>query len=234
MLPDFNRSERRALVLGTVLVLAGAAARLGLGPDEATWAWSPSGPASTEAGALAEVRDAVADGRDRAARIATPLAPDETLDPNRAPEVELQRLRGVGPVLARSIVEHRRTAPFRTRADLLEVKGIGPATLRRIAPHLELSGASRGAAASAGRADRRPLDGPDPPGATAPGDGRVDLARAGRAELEALPGVGPVLARRILDHRRLRGGFDSVGELLEVRGIGPARLEDLRPRVKVR
>lgn len=212
MLPDLNRSERRALVLGTVLVLAGAAARLGLGPDEATWAWTPAGSAAAGAGALAEVRDAVAGSRARAARIATPLAADEKLDPNRAPEVELRRLPGVGPVRARALLEHRRAAPFRRKDDLLEVRGIGPATLRRIAPHLDLPDASGGA----------------------PAGGRVDLNRASRAELEALPGVGPVLAGRILDLRRRGGRFDRVEDLLEVSGIGPARLDDLRPRVTVR
>lgn len=233
MLPDFNRSERRALLLGTALVLAGAAARLGLGPDEATWAWTPAGPGSAGDAALAEVRDAVAESRDRAARIATPLADGETLDPNRAPDVELQRLRGVGPVLARAIVEHRRATPFRRKADLLEVKGIGPATLRRIAPHLELPDAPWGAPAGAGGPGRDPVrpPGPSPPPAA---DGRVHLNRAGRAELEALPGVGPVLAERILEHRSLRGRFVRLEQLLEVRGIGPARLEDLRPRVTVR
>lgn len=232
MLPEFNRSERRALLLGTALVLAGAAARLGFGPDEATWAWRPVDAGSAEGGALAEVRDAVAESRDRAARIATPMAPDETLDPNTASVVELQRLRGVGPVLARAIVGHRGRTPFRTRADLLEVKGIGPATLRRIAPHLDLPRPSRSASpgATPGRGAMRP-PGPSPgPGA----EGRVDLNRAGRPELEALPGVGPVLAERILEHRRLRGRFVRVEQLLEVRGIGRSRLEDLRPRVTVR
>lgn len=233
MLPDFNRSERRALVLGTVLVLAGAAARVGLGPDEATWAWTPAGDGSAESGALAEVRDAVAGNRRRAARIATPLAPGETLDPNRATPVELQRLSGVGPVLARSIVERRRRSPFRRTADLLEVKGVGPATLRRIAPRLDLPDVSRGApdgGVEPGRDAARP---PDPPTPTPPDDGRVDLDRAGRAELEGLPGVGPVLAGRILELRRRRGGFDRLEDLLEVKGIGPARLEELRPRVEV-
>lgn len=212
MPPEFNRSERRALVVGTALVLAGAAARLGLGPDEATWAWTPAGGYASATADLADLRDAVAGNRARAARAATPLAADEKLDPNRAPEVELRRLPGVGPVLARALVEHRRAMPFRRRDDLLGVRGIGPATLRRIAPHLDL---------------------PDGPGGP-PGGGRVDLNRAARAELEALPGVGPVLAGRILDLRRRRGRFDRVDDLLEVSGIGPARLEDLRPRVTAR
>lgn len=234
MLPDFNRSERRALVLGTVLVLAGAAARLGLGPDEATWAWTPAGPAAAEDGALADVRDAVAESRDRAARIAIPLGADEKLDPNRAPEVELQRLPGVGPVTARALVEHRGTTRFRRKADLLGVRGIGPATLRRIAPHLDLPEASRVAPAAGGGAPRGPTRGAGTSAPAARTGDRVDLNRAGRAELEDLPGVGPVLAGRILELRRRRGRFDRLEDLLAVPGIGPARLEDLRPRATVR
>jgi hypothetical protein len=47
------------------------------------------------------------------------------------------------------------------------------------------------------------------------------------AELEALPGIGPVIARRIVEGRRYR----SVGELEGVKGIGKRRLEEIRPMV---
>ncbi len=62
---------------------------------------------------------------------------------------------------------------------------------------------------------------------------RVDLNQAPRAELLQLPGVGPALVERIEAHRRERGGFRSVDELTEVRGIGPATLARLRPWVCV-
>jgi len=61
---------------------------------------------------------------------------------------------------------------------------------------------------------------------------RVDLDSAGVAELDALPGIGPVLARRIVEHRRVHGGFRHVDELLLVPGIGPRLLERLRPYLK--
>jgi competence protein ComEA len=62
----------------------------------------------------------------------------------------------------------------------------------------------------------------------------IDLNRASAAELEQLPGIGPVLAARIVELRRLRGRFQSVEELLDVHGIGPKRLEQIRPYVIVR
>lgn len=70
-------------------------------------------------------------------------------------------------------------------------------------------------------------------GAVAADDGRVHLNTATPAELETLPGVGPVLAERIVAHRDARGGFDQVEDLLEVPGIGEAKLADLRDAVAV-
>ena len=53
----------------------------------------------------------------------------------------------------------------------------------------------------------------------------IDLNAAGETELTALPGIGPVLAERILDYRRENGPFQAVEELLNVSGIGEKRLE---------
>ncbi|MEU5506186.1 ComEA family DNA-binding protein [Streptomyces fungicidicus] len=65
-------------------------------------------------------------------------------------------------------------------------------------------------------------------GPTAP----VSLSTATLDQLDALPGVGPVLAQHILDHRTRNGGFRSVDELREVNGIGDRRFADLRDLVR--
>ncbi len=61
----------------------------------------------------------------------------------------------------------------------------------------------------------------------------VDLNQASAPELDALPGVGPVLAGRIIAHRERHGPFRHPDELLAVRGIGPRLLAKLRPRITV-
>ena len=61
----------------------------------------------------------------------------------------------------------------------------------------------------------------------------VDLNTADLAALDSLPGVGPVLAGRILAWRQAHGPFRSVDELGEVSGIGDAILGQLRPLVRV-
>lgn len=60
----------------------------------------------------------------------------------------------------------------------------------------------------------------------------VDLNTADAAALDGLPGVGPVLAERIVQWRADHGRFTTVEELTEVRGIGPALLADLRDLVR--
>ncbi|MGH9189884.1 MAG: helix-hairpin-helix domain-containing protein [Acidimicrobiales bacterium] len=70
-------------------------------------------------------------------------------------------------------------------------------------------------------------------GAAGPAAGPVDLNRATAQQLDALPGVGPATAAAILAWRDTHGRFRAVSELLDVRGIGPAKLEALRPLVKV-
>ena len=69
----------------------------------------------------------------------------------------------------------------------------------------------------------------------APGEAAavVDLNQAGLAELDALPGIGPVLAGRIVQHRNAHGPFREPEDLLAVPGIGPRLLDRLRPRIRV-
>lgn len=63
--------------------------------------------------------------------------------------------------------------------------------------------------------------------------GPLDLNTATLEQLDELPGVGPATAQAIIDERDRRGGFTSVDDLLDVRGIGPAKLEGLRDLVRV-
>lgn len=77
--------------------------------------------------------------------------------------------------------------------------------------------------------------GPAGPGGSAAGaapSAPVPLNTATVDQLDALPGVGPVLARHIIDYRTAHGGFRSVDELREVNGIGDRRFADLRNLVR--
>ena len=62
---------------------------------------------------------------------------------------------------------------------------------------------------------------------------RVDLNRATAADFDQLPGVGPVLARRIAEYRKSIGRFHAVEDLQAVKGIGKKKLDRLKPFVTV-
>lgn len=94
--------------------------------------------------------------------------------------------------------------------------------------------------AGAGGGTAPPGSGPaggGPSGGGSPGEtgapSVVNLNTATAEELDTLPGVGPATATAILAYRDEHGPFGSVDELLEVRGIGDAKLEQLRPLVTV-
>jgi len=76
--------------------------------------------------------------------------------------------------------------------------------------------------------------GPRPPARVALllGQG-IELNRADAEGLSALPGIGPVLAERIIAVRAARGGFSTIAELAEVPGIGPRLLARLAPLLEV-
>jgi competence protein ComEA len=68
-------------------------------------------------------------------------------------------------------------------------------------------------------------------GAAGASSGPVHLNGATIEQLDALPGVGPVTAQKIVDYRQKHGAFSSVDELDAISGIGPARLDQLRDLV---
>lgn len=138
-----------------------------------------------------------------------PLLVGLPVDVNHADAAALQALPGVGPSVAEAIVADRRArGPFYRVDDLTRVKGLGPAKVSGIAPFVTVG---------------EPGEPPSPR--------PVDLNRASAAELEGLPGIGPVLASRIVVSRADRGPFASLEDLRRVEGVGPglvARLAALR------
>lgn len=90
-------------------------------------------------------------------------------------------------------------------------------------------GGSGGGAGSAGV--EAGGSGSGPPSAGAGPGGPVSLSTATEQQLDSLPGVGPVLARHIVEFRTQHGGFTSVDQLRQVTGIGDRRFADLRPLV---
>ncbi len=210
---DFNYAERKALAMAVTLVGVGVVGRMLLPVH------GGHGPHQNDlvSGSLTETERVVAGQLAKEMRSQTPIAPGEKIDVNTAPIHELRRLPRVGPSLATALITERGNRRFEGASDLERVPGIGPATASRLAPHLEF-----GATSSVGlRLRRKCGSSPD----------LINVNRANEAELEALPGVGAVIAERIVQERLQGGPFASPDDLTRVKGIGSKSLESLRSRV---
>ena len=218
----FNSTELRSLFLATGILVLGAAARIGLGPEPDDFSWTEAGALDGRpARSLSTTRRLVSDGVAEEELAARPLGPDEKLDPNTATEAELRRLPGVGPVRARAIITERiSSGKFHAPSDLARVPGIGPQAVRTLTPHLAF-----------GFASSAHVSNPDFP-ANDRSALPVDVNRAQIKELEQITGVGPVLASRIVASRQRLGPFRRPEDLLRVPGIGPAVLQRIRAQVR--
>lgn len=128
------------------------------------------------------------------------------IDINTADIVLLTKLPGIGPGLAKQIVDYRNLhGPFKTLGDLQKVPGIGPKRIERIKEKVAL-GEKKTALST-----------------------KINLNTASPEELATITGIGPKLARAIVDYRKENGPFSSLEELTLVPRIGRKTCENLKP-----
>ena len=161
--------------------------------------------------------------------------PTHRIDLNRATRAELMQIPHVGPSLADRIVAERAArGKFNRVDDLASVHGIGDATLHRIRPWVtvEPGEVSETAPPEPDRLVRKPsgttptVKKPDVTGLL------IDINTASVDELDKLPGIGPVLAARIVVEREKKK-FAKIEDLRRVSGIGAKKLDAIRAMVTV-
>lgn len=97
----------------------------------------------------------------------------------------------------------------------------------------DLSQVNLAAAVRDGERVNIPTAARDGPVAVTAGDGRIHVNQASPSDLEGIPGVGPVLASRIASFREEHGPFETPEDLLDVPGIGEAKLAAMRDAIAV-
>lgn len=153
--------------------------------------------------------------------MAIPIADPEVVD---VPEVGSVTVHVAGAVLRPGLVSV--PAPARVADVVVAAGGADPSA--------DLGAMNLAAGVADGDRIHVPEKGdPEVPSGEDEGGG-VDLNRATVAELQSLPGIGPVIAARIVAHRDDNGPFASVEDLLDVPGIGETRLAELRSTVRIR
>lgn len=159
------------------------------------------------------------------------------LDINAAGQEDFETLPGIGPAKARAIMQQRESrGGFASVEDLREVKGIGAKTFEQLRPLVHVGprpspGTNADVAAAPHRETAEVAVGAS--SSQSPVLRGIDLNSATMDDLLGLPGIGRVKADAIFQYRAQIGGFSSVEQLAEVKGIGPKTLSALRPLVHV-
>lgn len=158
-------------------------------------------------------------------------------DPNTANLRELGSIPGLGPSLAQKLVEFRQGKRLAKPGDLLQVPGIGPVTVDKIREwfvwdEIDLSDEYQPAVNVPENSKKQGNLLGNRAGKIKTGDLLLDINTAEIGELIRLPGVGPTLARRVLEERGVKP-FSSVDDLMRVPGIGPKTFAKIKPMIKV-
>jgi competence protein ComEA len=162
------------------------------------------------------------------------------IDLNTADQQTLETLPGVGPQTAQAIIAAR---PFTSVNDLEAVSGIGPAKMKELKGLVTISRPTKqnNAGVTRNGGTRAPPSAVRGSQSAGPGDTgqstgvtsfqhRIDLNTATRAELEALPEIGPVKAQAIIEARP----FSSIEDVMRVKGIKEQTFAAIRDRITVR
>jgi competence protein ComEA len=153
------------------------------------------------------------------------------VDINAATQAELEAIKGIGPVTAKKIIDNR---PYKSLDDLKKA-GLSSKEIAEFEPSLMTKAAAPTAAPASPAAAPQPVKTVEPAPAAKPKEVKappaavapVDLNTADQKALEALPGVGPALAKRIIAARPLT----SMDDLGKVKGMTKAKVAALKDKV---
>lgn len=209
----FTHSEQRAMLFLILVFLLGVALQMvGFTPSA-----KPADPAMIATLQATTVND-------------VPL----NIDIRVAKASELELLPGIGAKRAADIISYRQNNPFKSVNELMNVKGIGVKTYQKMLPMLLVFGDSTAVEPKQTSAKSAAAK-PEKASSTSKADDNspVNINSGGVAELSKLQGIGEAKAKAIIDYRKENGPFQSIEDLVKVKGIGVKTLENNRHRLRI-
>ncbi len=150
---------------------------------------------------------------------------------NTADSATLTQLPGIGPVLSQRIIRFRKAkGGFEEVDELKQLYGLKPAVFDKIRPIVFIEKRRNQSTTIDSASERSPKNKPSPISSPI---ALLDLNKADSAQLEALPGIGPTLAKRILKYRNILGYYVTVEQLQQVYGLSMENYERMRPFLSV-
>ncbi len=153
----------------------------------------------------------------------------EKININKADIEILSKLPGIGPVKSQAIVDYReKNGEFKSLIELTNIKWIGKKTLAKLLPYLEMIGDS--AEVYAFVAEETPTsDTPLTTGVTE----KININSASVDQLQNLSGIGQKKAQAIIDYRNEIGSFETIEEIMKVKGIGQGIFDKIKNSIEV-
>jgi competence protein ComEA len=149
---------------------------------------------------------------------------DGKVDINTADQAALEALPGIGATIAKEIIAGR---PWKSVDDLSSLRGLGKARIDALRPLVTLgSGAASPTTASTKKSAAKTAM----PKTDASSGKKVDINTAGKEDLDALPGIGPVKAQAIIDARP----FKTIEDIMKVRGIKEGEFSKIKDMITVK
>ncbi|MEW5692591.1 MAG: ComEA family DNA-binding protein [Candidatus Hydrogenedentota bacterium] len=149
---------------------------------------------------------------------------DAKINVNEADLDELLSVKGLGPTKAEKIIQYREEhGPFKSLDELTKVPGIGEKTVEKLREYLTVGKVEKEEESEESKTEDESTD----------EEGKININTASLEELDNLPKIGPTIAQRIIDYREEHGGFKSIEELNEVKGIGDKMFKNLKDLVTV-